>query len=85
KTYYFGDGGVRLDNAFYVNWGHAYWFQNDGSLAVDTVVHTSNGDFHADINGILTLHDQFIYSLGNVYYFNNDGQMIKGQFYTNWG
>lgn len=73
-----------MDNSWYRNWGHAYYFKNDGVRATSEVVKVGNDHYYFDNQGVMKTN-YFLNQGGKLYYFGNDGKEYRDRFYNNWG
>nr|WP_051700145.1 serine hydrolase [Limosilactobacillus reuteri] len=75
---------MRLNDGFYNNWGHTYYFQKDGTR-LDNGFYNNWGRTYYFGQGGVRLDDGFYNNWGHTYYFQKDGSRLDNGFYNNWG
>lgn len=84
-VYYFNPKtGVMARDQFYNNWGHTYYFGNDGARYTDQFYNNWGNTYYFDEDGALYT-DKFYSNWGNTYYFDKNGVRYTNQWYSNWG
>lgn len=67
KMYYFDKNG-QMFRGVYSNWGHDYYFKNDGTRATNEDVTINGVKYHADKDGILTPKDGYTFTEDKINY-----------------
>ena len=73
-----------MDDGFYNNWGHTYYFGN-GGVRLDNGFYNNWGHTYYFQSDGSRLDDGFYTNWGKVYYFGDGGVRLDNSFYTNWG
>ena len=73
-----------MDNGFYNNWGHTYYFQGDGARLDNGFYNNWGHTYYFQGDGA-RLDNGFYNNWGHTYYFQGDGARLDNGFYNNWG
>lgn len=81
QLFYFDGNGQAIANKFYHNWGHTYYFGNDGARYTNQFLNLNGKIYYFDDQGIM-YQDQYYKNWGHTYYFGANGARYTDQFLT---